>query len=102
MKKYYVRTEIKLYFKIEQEGFDMDTDPWTAVVRCGNNTVTCDRENNSHYSQEDECWYLLIDSKELGSGEYVVITDYDVPDSDFYDGYRHQTHKNVLGYFEFV
>lgn len=91
MNRYYIGTELKFALTITSEGFSMDTDNWKATVRCGSNTIECDSTHNS--SQQDDQWYILIDTQELGTGEYYLIVEIDVPDSDFDDDLRHEVLK---------
>ena len=94
MDKYYVGTEMKLKLGITCTGFDMDTDPWTATVKSKKGTVTCTKEEHSAKSGDD--WFILVDTGVLGTGQYVLIIEIDVPDNDFDDGYRHEVYKRNL------
>lgn len=92
---YFVRTKFKLALNIDTDGFDMSTDDWQVSIRCGSKETVCNKEQNS-FCDEDGQWYLLVDSAVLGAGQYVMVTDIDVPDTDFPDGRRHETYKQVL------
>ncbi len=91
MERYYVGTDLKFALTITSEGFNMDTDPWVATVRCGKKEVKCERANS--VIDENGQWYILVDSSVLMAGTYILIVDIDVPDDDFKDGYRHETLK---------
>ena len=92
--RYYVGTELKIAIGIQCEGFDMQTDAWTATVKRGDKSIVCDRNTNSAYDGEN--WYLLVDSSVLGKGMYVLVVDIDVPDTDFPDLLRHETYRQEL------
>lgn len=92
MERYYVGTELKFALTIVSEGFDMDTDPWTATVSCGRKSIVCARSDNAVIGTDGQ-WYILIDTSELGSGTYNMTVEIDVPDPDFQDGYRHEVLK---------
>lgn len=94
MEKYFVGTELKLAFEIECDGFDMDVDAWTCTVKKGSKSIVCDKDNNT--AHDNDGWYLLIDSSQLGSGRYDLVVDIDVPDTDFPDLLRHETYKQEL------
>ena len=94
MEKYFVGTELKIAFKVECDGFNMETDEWTVTVKKGSKSIVCDKTNNTAHDVDG--WYLLIDSTQLGSGRYDLIVDIDVPDVDFPDGLRHETYKQEL------
>ena len=91
MEKHYVGTELKFSLTITSQGFNMNTDPWTATITNGKNSVTCSRGNNSILDSSQ--WYILVDSSQIGVGQYYLIVEIDVPDNDFPDGYRHEVLK---------
>lgn len=95
MEKYYIGTELKLAFTIECEGFDMTKDHWTAKVICGGNSIICDKTQNA-FMDDNNQWFILVDTALLGSGFYNVVVDIDVPDNDFDDGFRHEVIKKEL------
>ena len=47
MEKYFVGTELKIAFKVECDGFNMETDEWTATVKKGSKSIVCDKTNNT-------------------------------------------------------
>lgn len=91
----YVGSELKLLLTIDADGFDIDNDDWTVTIRRGTNVKTFTKESNTVRDSEG-AWYLLLDTKEMGPGLYVMITDVDIPDTDFPDGLRHETYKQEL------
>ena len=88
MDKYYVGTEFKCALTITSEGFDMDTDPWTATVTCGKKNITCSPSERA--ISDEQGWKILVDSQLLGTGPYYLTVEIDVPDTDFEDGYRNE------------
>lgn len=95
MNDYFVGTELKIAINIECEGFDMNSDSWTARVVKGSKSIVCDKMQNS-VKDENDNWYITIDSSILGSGIYYLVTEIDVPDDDFADGFRHEVVKQEL------
>lgn len=73
----------------------MSTDPWTAKVMRGNNSIICDKTQNA-FEDDNNQWYILVDTAILGSGTYYIVVDIDVPDNDFDDGFRHEVVKKEL------
>lgn len=96
----YVGTELKVALTIECDGFDINTDNWTAEVRCGRNSKQYTREQNT--VQMDGTWVMLVGTKQLGAGLYWLVTEYDVPDSDYTDGVRHVVKKQPLFNVEYA
>lgn len=99
-KMYFVGTELKLAITITCEGFDMDVDDWSCTIKKSSKTIVCDKEHNT--AHDNDGWYLLVDSSQLGSGHYDLIVDIDVPDPDFPDLLRHETYKQELFYVNAV
>lgn len=93
MKKYYIGTELKFALTITSSGFNMDSDPWIAVVTNGSNSIQYGRGKDNTVIDDNGQWYILVNTSELGSGQYYLIVEIDVPDDDFSDGYRHEVFK---------
>lgn len=92
MERYYIGTELKFALTITSSGFDMARDPWTATITNGKNRVVCRRGENVILDDQNQ-WYITVDTAELGTGQYYLIVEIDVPDDDFSDGYRHEVLK---------
>ena len=92
MKRYYVGTELKFALTITSSGFNMNTDPWTAIITNGKNSTSCSRGNNAIIDDNGQ-WCILVDTAILGPGQYYLIVELDIPDDDFSDGYRHEVFK---------
>lgn len=79
---WFVGSTLKFAINIERKGFNMLWDGWRVTVTRGDKQIVCDRDNNS-ISDEDNQWYFLVDTKELGVGTYKIKVEIDVPDDDF-------------------
>ena len=83
---YYIGTDLKFAINITAEGFDMDTDDYEIILRCGGKRITVPKseivvgENNTHY--------LLVNTDEFTGGTLRMVVKAQVPDDDFDDGYR--------------
>ena len=93
--EYFQGSELKFSFQIECEGFSMDNDPWSAVIRNGDKTIVCTSTENTVVDETGK-WYLLVDTALLGTGNCTLVVEIDVPDSDFPDNYRHEVYKQNL------
>lgn len=93
--EYFAGSELKFAFAIECEGFSMDNDPWSAVIRNGDKTIVCTSTENTVVDETGK-WYLLVDTALLGTGNCTLVVEIDVPDSDFPDNYRHEVYKQNL------
>lgn len=88
----YLGSEKKMAITINCQGFSMMTDPWKVTVVNGCNKIVCDKEHNAVHD-EDNQWYLTIDTNQLGIGKPKAIIEIDVPDTDFMDDhYRHEVY----------
>lgn len=92
----FVNSDLKVLLDIDSDGFNIDEDDWTCVVRNGKRTLTADKHTNS-VRHDDGKWFILVYTSQLGSGQYEMIVDIDVPDTDFPTGLRHETYKiNII------
>ena len=92
-------SQFKVLLEIESDGFNIDEDDWTCVVRNGKRTITADKTTNSK-RHDDGKWFVLVDTDQLGSGQYEMIVDIDVPDTDFEGSMRHERYKiNLIPIF---
>ena len=93
MAEIFVGTEVKVSIDVTAQGFDMSTDPWTATVRCGNQSTTYTKDTAINNDGE---WMICVDTASLGAGIYDIVMEIDVPDNDMNDGYRHEVCKKQL------
>ena len=89
MNRHYLGSKEKYALSIDCEGFSMDTDPWTAYVTCGSEKQTFKRGEDA-ITDGDGQWYIIIDTIQLGAGTCYLTVEFDVPDFDFPENYRHQ------------
>lgn len=71
------------------EGFNMNTDDWIITVRGGCRTLTFTPENAIH-DQDDDQWYICINTDLLGPGQAYITFEAHVPDTDFEAGFRRE------------
>lgn len=91
----YVGSDFKWAVNMTCEGFSMDDDDWKIVVTRGKNTVEYTKDNSIKDEQEDQ-WYITVDTLALGAGQcYITFVAY-VPDSDFPDGIRTEIQEYEL------
>lgn len=88
-------TELKFSLDIQIEGFSMVDDDFFIVIRNGvGKSVTI--QKSAMLLQEDEKFLFTVDTEELGTGKYTIITTAFVPDGDFEDGLRTEVDKRTL------
>lgn len=83
---YYIGTDLKFLISIEAEGFSMDEDDYTIVLKCNGRQVTVGKDAIVEGSQGEH--FLLVDSSQFGSGLLTMTVYADVPDEDFPDNSR--------------
>ena len=83
---YYIGTDLKYLIQIEAEGFSMDDDNYTIVLRCNGREITVPKEDIVEGDNDDH--YLLVDTSQFGSGMLKMIVYAEVPDDNFSDGAR--------------
>lgn len=89
-KPYYVGTDLKFLVEITADGFDMNEDNYTIELRCGRVSKTVLKSDIVNAGEENENHYLVIDTREFGSGMLTAIVHADVPDDDLPGGLRHE------------
>lgn len=89
----YLGTELKFAITITADGFDMEADDFSVVFKNNGNGKTIEL-SKSQLVYDQEVYYALFDTTDLGTGLVNVITTAYVPDSDFDDGFR--TEVNVI------
>lgn len=88
MDNYYVGNDLKFLISITAQGFSMDNDNYSIVLRCGNKEVEVSKDDIVTDNSGNH--YLCIDSKPFGKGTLQMIVYADVPDDDFEDGTRRE------------
>lgn len=87
----FLGTEKKYLIDIQSAGFDMDTDDFEVIIKRGSNTLTITKDQMVR--DEDGNFYILFDTKDLGSGMVSITVTAHVPDGDFPDGLRAEVDK---------
>lgn len=83
---YYIGTDLKFLINIEAQGFSMEDDDYTIMLKCRNQRVTLTKEDIITDGQDNH--YLCVDSSQFGPGLLQMVVSAEVPDGDFPDGYR--------------
>ena len=92
----YLGTELKFALSIESEGFSMETDDFKVVVKSTKKKKEIVITKEEMLIDENEKYLFLIDTEELGIGEYWIYVYAYVPDEDFPDGIRTEVQKQQL------
>lgn len=83
---YYIGTDLKFAITLTCDGFSMDDDDYTIVLKCNGRQVTVSKDAIVEGSQGEH--FLLVDSSQFGSGLLTMTVYADVPDEDFPDNSR--------------
>lgn len=98
----YQSSDLKFLITINSEGFDMDRDDYTIILKRGNKEIAFDK---SDIVVDGSNHYLCIENtklKELGTGDVYIVVYAEVPDSDFEDSMRLEVDKKLLCHIERV
>lgn len=80
---YYIGTELKFRLEIQAEGFDMDDDDFTVTLICGQKKKVYAK--GDLVQDEQNNWYILINTNEFRDGTLRMVVKAEVPDLDFSD-----------------
>jgi len=83
----YVGSGLKWAVNMTCDGFDINQDEWKIIVTRGTNIIEFTPENAT-YDEDDDQWYICLDSTELGPGNAIITFVAYVPDEDFPNGIR--------------
>lgn len=96
-------SDLKFLITINSEGFDIDRDDYTIVLKRGSNhEVVIDK---SAIVVDDGNHYLCVQKEQLadlGTGDVYIVVYAEVPDSDFEDNMRSEVDKKLLCHIERV
>lgn len=95
-------SDLKFLITINSEGFDMDRDDYTIVLKRGNKEITFSK---SQIVVDGTNHYLCVENTkvlELGTGDVYIVVYAEVPDSDFEDNMRSEVDKKFLCHIERV
>ena len=81
--------DYKYAVSMSAEGFDMNTDDWVITVFGGCKAVRFTKENAIYDENEDQ-WYICINTDLLGVGQAYISFEAHVPDTDFEAGFRRE------------
>ena len=98
----FIGTEKKYLIEIQSTGFDMDRDDFSIVLRRGTNkveipkselivepyTITVDGQEVTKRN-----YYVVFDTRALGTGNVSITVTAHVPDTDFGDNVRDEVDK---------
>ena len=90
-------SDLKFLVEITAEGFDIDNDNYTIVLKRGAKEVTI---NKSDIIVDDDEHFLCVTKEqlaELGTGDIYIVTYAEVPDPDFVEtNIRREVDKQLL------
>lgn len=96
-------SDLKFLITIKSEGFDIDRDDYTIVLKRGSkDDVTIDK---SKIVVDGGNHYLCVTKEQLaslGTGDIFMVVYAEVPDSDFEDSMRSEVDKQLLCHIERV
>jgi hypothetical protein len=90
----YQGTELKFALDIDIEGFSMDSDDFKVTIK--NTKKQIEIKKSDMLVTENDEYLFTVDTAEMGTGDYYLITTAYVPDSDFQDGLRTEVQKQLL------
>lgn len=90
----YQGTELKFTLDIDIDGFSMDDDDFKVTIKNTKNEITIPKAEM--LVTEDNEYLFTVDTLQMGTGDYYVITTAYVPDTDFDDGLRTEVQKQLL------
>ena len=96
--------DLKFEIVIESEGFDMDRDDYTLVIRKANKEGEVVIEKSNIVSDGNN-HYLCVTKEQLsqfGRGDIYIVAYAEVQDSDFKDSMRSEIDKKLLCHIERV
>lgn len=94
MEAVFLGTEIKFAVELTCDGFDMETDDFTCSIMKGHNVVK--EYDKSELVVEEGTYLLCIDTTDLGTGNFDLAVNAQVPDGHFPDVYRTEIEKVPL------
>lgn len=94
MEAVFLGTEIKFAVEVTCEGFDMETDDFTCLIMKGHNVVK--EYPKSALIVEGDSYILCIDTNDIGTGNFDLAVNAQVPDGHFPDSYRTEIERVSL------
>lgn len=87
--------EVKYRIAIEREGFSMTENPFMLTLKWGMQGRTLTIGKSEMLTDESGQWYFTFPTADM-VGVVTVECAYDVPDSDYPDGYRTEKEQQPL------
>lgn len=87
--------EAKYRIAIEREGFSMTENPFMLTLKWGMQGRTLTIDKSEMLTDESGQWYFTFPTADM-VGVVTVECAYDVPDSDYPDGYRTEKEQQPL------
>lgn len=87
--------EVKYRIAIEREGFSMTEDPFMLTLKWGMQGRTLMIQKSEMLTDEHGNWFFTFKTADM-VGVVTVECVYDVPDSDYPDGYRTEKEQQPL------
>ena len=87
--------EAKYRIAIEREGFSMMEDPFSVILKWGMQGQTLEIQKSEMMKDEADQWFFTFPTNDM-VGVVTVECAYDVPDSDYADGYRTEKEQQPL------
>ena len=87
--------EAKYRIAIEREGFSMTENPFALTLKWGMQGRTLTIDKSEMLTDEQGNWFFTFNTADM-VGVVTVECAYDVPDSDYADGYRTEKEQQPL------
>ena len=87
--------EAKYRIAIEREGFSMSEHPFALTLKWGMQGPTLEIQKSEMLTDEQGNWFFTFNTADM-VGVVTVECAYDVPDSDYADGYRTEKEQQPL------
>jgi len=87
--------EAKYRIAIEREGFSMSENPFSVTLKWGMQGRTLEIQKSEMLTDEQGNWFFTFNTADM-VGVVTVECAYDVPDSDYADGYRTEKEQQPL------
>ena len=85
---YWVGTDLKFAIEITADGFDMDDDDYSIVLRCGLKTMELTKSDIVEGGNGEHL--LLVDTTQFPSGTLRMVVYAKVPDEDYDSNVRRE------------
>lgn len=87
--------EAKYQITITRQGFDMNTDDFQLLLSWGMLGKSLTITKDECFSNEDDEWFFIFSTVNM-IGKVTVDCEFKVPDTDYADGYRTESDRQIL------